>query len=78
MTANDFETLHDKFEPRLPTGQLISMLDVMGACITCDQCGRWQRLGTLSLDEGRKKAAVSGWTEGDGKDLCRICTASVA
>jgi hypothetical protein len=69
------DKLHRRGEPFLPTGQLISMLDVMGASVTCDRCGNWQRLQTLSLDEARKTSEARGWTLSDGKDLCPECSA---
>lgn len=74
MTANDTTTLHEKSDARWPTGTLLSMMDLMGQTMSCDNCGRWQRLGSLSETEARKLAETSGWLCQDGRDLCRLCT----
>lgn len=68
------DRLHDKHEPRLQSGKLYSLLDIMGATITCDECGAWQNLPALhevfAVEEARKR----GWQTGDGKpDLCKHC-----
>lgn len=75
MAPNDTKTLHEKHEPRLPTG-LISMMDMMGGQITCDDCGRWQRLGALTETESVKVATDAGWLIKDGRDRCPICVRS--
>lgn len=75
MATNDTKTLHEKHDPRWPIGQLISMMDMLGGTITCDDCGRWQRLGTLLETEAIKIANDAGWLIKDGRDLCPICAA---
>jgi len=72
MAPNDTKTLHEKGEPRMHG--LISMMDIMGPTITCDDCSRWQRLGKLTEDDCRQVARESGWTIKDGRDLCPICS----
>lgn len=72
MSPNDNTTLHEKDEPRMKG--LMSMMDIMGPSITCDRCGRWQRLGALTESDARKQAIECGWVEQGGQDLCRICS----
>lgn len=67
--------LHRKDEPRFPPGHLYSMLDMLGAEITCDFCGRWQRLPTLMEYDADALAQERGWTKCEGKDVCPICKA---
>jgi hypothetical protein len=67
----DSDILHDKNDPHLQGGRLYSMLDLMGATMTCDLCGRWQRLDTLF--DFDKCAAEKGWVKRNEQDLCRIC-----
>lgn len=69
----DSDTLHEPGEPRLEGGRIYSLLDLMGATITCDQCGRWQRLESLDETDARDKATAMGWAQRENRDLCRIC-----
>lgn len=72
MAPNDTKTLHGKHDPRMHG--LMSMMDIMGPTITCDDCGNWQRLGRLTEAECREVSAQSGWTESSGRDLCPTCS----
>lgn len=74
MAPNDTKTLHEKHDPRL-TG-LLSLMDIMGPQIVCDECGRWQRLNALAESDARRLAAESGWSEVEDRDLCPICTSA--
>lgn len=71
---SDSDVLHNKTDPRFPAMKLLSMLDLMGASIECEQCGRWQRLDAMTEDNARNSAKAKGWVvNADGKDICRIC-----
>ena len=74
MAPNDTKTLHEKGEQRLHG--LVSMMDILGPTITCDDCGRWQRLGELLPDKCVEAAKESGWTQKNGRDLCPVCSKS--
>jgi hypothetical protein len=70
--------LHEANErtgPAFRPGQLYSMLDILGGGImTCDNCGRWQRLTSIPSSSARSDMTMFGWTFPNGKDLCRICS----
>ena len=74
MSERDSAILHDKDDGAFRPGRLYSMLDLLGASITCDFCGRWQRLDALDSATAMKNAEQKGWTKRDDKDCCRICT----
>jgi hypothetical protein len=73
VAANDTKTLHEASEPHLKG--MVSLMDILGPSISCDQCGRWQRIGTLMESECRPLAAKGGWTFEGEKDFCPICSA---
>jgi len=50
--------------------------DNVGFSITCDRCGRWQRLGAPPIVAAMQRAAASGWIKSAGKDLCPLCALS--
>lgn len=56
----------------LQHGKLVSLLDIMGANITCDGCGATTK-SSLSLSMARGEASENGWTF-IGRDLCGECT----
>jgi hypothetical protein len=65
----------EKTGPLFRAGTLYSMLDILGSgIITCDNCGRWQWMTTISPSSVRSDMRRCGWTFPDGKDLCRICS----
>lgn len=71
---SEAKRLHQKDEPLLPAGHLYSMLDLMGAVATCDNCEAWQRIPALSPETAYKEAAALGWKRtDDGKDFCPHC-----
>jgi len=61
--------------PLFQPGKLYSLLDILGGgTMTCDNCGRWQRIVALSPSMARADLVKYGWSFRDGKDLCPVCT----
>jgi hypothetical protein len=72
----DSDILHEPNEPRLQSGRLYSMLDLIGTTVTCDECQRWQRLDAVV--DLAANAASKGWSRIGERDLCPICTKALA
>lgn len=68
--------LHEKDAPRLVGGQMYSMMDILGPVITCDDCGRWQRISAVTLETAASKAAESGWLFANDRHRCPKCARS--
>jgi hypothetical protein len=70
---SEAKRLHRKGESRMPSGHLYSMLDLMGATVTCDRCGNWQRLPILIPEDALDAMKQLGWNVCDGRDICPEC-----
>lgn len=70
--------LHEKHDSRFERGKIYNALEMMGGMATCDNCGRWQRMPTLSESKLVEMAKEKGWTKVGEKDLCPICSTATA